>query len=65
MVLRDPYHDLFSFGKVVARVAVECHLAQLGNRHKLLGDDLGRVEQIKSESQLVLFVHDLNAELLN
>ena len=54
---------LFGLGEVVVRVAVEHHLADRGDRHLLLGDELGRVENIEVELVLVLFLHDLNPEL--
>jgi hypothetical protein len=41
--------DLLGLGKEVVRVAVEHHLAQRGHRHQLLGDQLGRVEQVEVE----------------
>lgn len=64
-LVRAPYHDLLSLGKVVARVAVESHLAQLGDWHVFLGDDLGGIKQIEAKLQLVFLIHDLNTELQN
>lgn len=61
--MKAAYHDLLGLGKVIARVAVELHLAQGSDGHQFLRDDLGRVEQVETEAQLVLFVHDLHAEL--
>lgn len=58
------YHDLFSLCKVVPRVPVQLHLAQFGDGHELLGHDLGRVEEVEAEAQLVGFIHDLHAELM-
>ena len=59
----DIYHHLLSFREVVPGVAVQGHLAQLRDWNIFLGDNLGGVEQIKSEAELVLLVHDLNTEL--
>lgn len=58
------YHDLFRLSEIVARVAVQLHLAQLGDGHEFLRHDLGGVQQVKTKPQLVLFIHDLNAELI-
>lgn len=58
------YHDLFRLCKVVLRVPVQLHSAQLRDRHEFLGYDLGGIEQVESEPLLILFVHDLNAELM-
>lgn len=61
--MKTTYHHLLSLGKVIARVAVELHLAQGSDRHQFLRNDLGWVEQVETEAQLVLFFHDLDAEL--
>ena len=59
-----PYHNLFGLSEVVARVAVQLHLAQLGDGHEFLWHDLGGVQEVKTKPQLVLLIHDLNAELI-
>jgi hypothetical protein len=56
-------HDLFSLGKVVARVAVEGQLSKRGERNDVFWHDLGRVKKIKAESKLVFLFHDLSLEL--
>lgn len=58
-----PYHDLFCLSKVVQWVSVQLHLAQLCDGHKLLGDNLGRIEKIETKAKLVLFFHDLDTKL--
>lgn len=58
------YHDLFRLCKVVLRIQVQLHSAQLRDRHEFLRYDLGGIEQVESKPQLILFVHDLNAELV-
>ena len=55
--------DLLGLGEEVVRVAVQRQLADLDDRHELLGNDLGRVEQIEAELVLVLLLDDLQAEL--
>lgn len=57
------YHDLLGLSKVVARVAVESHLANLGQGDVFLRDDLGRVKKIEAEAQLIFLVHDLHGKL--
>ena len=59
------YHDLLGFGEVVLWVAVELHFTQFGDWDNFLGNNLGRIEEIKSESKLIIFIHDLDAKLLN
>jgi hypothetical protein len=56
-------HGLLRLGKVVGGVAVQLHHAELGERRKLLGDDLGRVQQVEAESQRFILVDDLDGEL--
>lgn len=57
------YHDLLRLREVVARVAVELNLAQPGNGHIFLRDDLGGIEKIEAEAELISFLHDLDTEL--
>ena len=66
----DPRHDvtgmerhLLGLGEEVVRVAVERHLADLPYRNELLGDDLGRIEQVEAEFEFVLLLDDLEAQL--
>jgi hypothetical protein len=59
-----PYHNLFGLSEIVARVAVQLHLAQLGDGHEFLWHDLCGVQEVKTEPQLVLLIHDLNTELI-
>jgi hypothetical protein len=56
-------HDLFSFGKVVPRVAIECQLSKRRERNNVFWHDLGRIKKIKAETELVVFFHDLSLEL--
>ena len=60
----DAEGDLLGLGEEVVGVAVERQLADAPHRHELLGDELGRVEQVEAERQLVLLVDDLQAELV-
>lgn len=57
------YHDLLRLGKVVARVPVQPHLANLLERDELLGDDLGGVEDVDAEIKGLLLVDDLHVQL--
>lgn len=57
------YHNLLGFSKVIARVAVERHLAHLRDGDELFGHDLGGIEQVEPEAKLILLVHDLDTEL--
>ncbi len=66
----DARHDvadveggLLGLGEEVVRVAIEGHLAELLHRHQLLGDELGRVEQVEVELVLVSLFHHLHAQL--
>jgi hypothetical protein len=59
-----PYHNLFGLSEIIARVAVQLHLAQLGDGDEFLRHDLGGVQEVKSKPQLVLLIHNLNAELI-
>ena len=59
----ETYHDLLGFSKVVARVAVERHLAHLRDGDELLRHDLGGIEQVEAKAKLILLVHDLDTEL--
>ena len=55
--------NLLGFGEVVVRVAVERHLADRTNGDQLLRDDLGRVQDVEVEGELVVLVNDLDAHL--
>jgi hypothetical protein len=55
---------LFGLSEIIARVAVQLHLAQLGDGDEFLRHDLGGVKEVKSKPQLVLLIHNLNAELI-
>ena len=55
--------DLLRLGEEVVGVAVEGELADALHGHELLGDELGRIEQIEVEGILVLLLDDLHAEL--
>jgi hypothetical protein len=56
-------HDLLRLGEVVGGVAIQLHQAQLRDRHKLLGDDLGGVQQVEAECQRLVLVDNLDAKL--
>ena len=61
--MTDMERDLLDFGKEVRGAAVQRHTSDRLHRHKLLGHQLRRVEQVDSVEVLVLAVgHDLNAE---
>jgi hypothetical protein len=56
--------DLFRFGEVVLRIAVQGEQADRAHRGELFGHELRRVEQVDAFEGLVLGVgHDLEAEL--
>ncbi len=55
---------LFVFGKEVIRIAIQHHFAYPLNRHQRLGDQLGRVEQIKIKLELVLLWDQLQPQLV-
>lgn len=57
------YHDLLGLCKVVPRVPVQLHFAQLCDGHEFFRHDLGWVEEVEAETELVVFVHDLHAQL--
>ena len=65
---RDHVHraerDLLGLGEEVVRVAVEHHAADLPHRHQLLGNDLGRVEDVEAEAIGLFLGEDLQAELV-
>src|ERR1700730_6468064 len=54
---------LLGLGKIVVGVAVQRQPADAPNRNKFLRNDLGRVEQVKIEIELVPFLDDLETEL--
>lgn len=56
-------HDLLRLGKEVGGVAVQLQHSQLGKRNELLGDNLGRIEQVKAKGLCLLFVDDLDCQL--
>lgn len=57
------YHGLLGLGKVVARVTVELHLTQRRDGDELLRNNLGRIKQIKPETQLIILIHNLRTQL--
>lgn len=57
------YHDLLGFCEVVLRVPVQLHLAQFRDGHEFLGHDLCWIEEVEAEPELVVFIHDLHAQL--
>ena len=60
----DVERHLLDLGEEVARAAVEGHPPDRLDRHQLLGDELGGVEQVDALEVLVLGVgHHLHAEL--
>ena len=59
----DVEGDLLGLGEEVVRVAVERQPPDALDRHQLLGDELGRVEQVEAERELVLLLDDLEPEL--
>lgn len=56
-------HDLLNLSEVVDRVGIELQHTERLQRGELLGDDLGRVEDIKVEARSLLLVDDLDVEL--
>lgn len=56
-------HDLLRFGEVVRGVAVQLHHTQLRDGHKLLGKDLGGVQQVEAVRQHLVLVDNLDAKL--
>lgn len=56
-------HDLLSLSKVVGRILIQPHNSQGMQRGKLLGDDLGRVQDIEAKLQRLVLVNDLSVEL--
>lgn len=56
-------HDLLRLGEVVRRVAVQLHQTQLRDRHKLLGKNLGGVQQVKAVRQRLVLVDNLHTKL--
>lgn len=57
------YHDLLRLSKVVARVPVQPHLANLLQRDELLGDDLGGVQDVNAEVEGLVLIDDLHVQL--
>ena len=55
---------LLGFCKVVVRVAVKHHFADDFDRHQLLRDQLGGVEQVKIKFEFILFRDQLHAQLI-
>src|SRR5580693_3150720 len=55
--------DLLGFREKVIGVAVQRQLADAAHRNEFLRDDLGRVEEVEVEFELVLFLDDLQAQL--
>ena len=55
--------DLLGLRKKVIGVAVQRQLADAANRNEFLRDDLGRVEEVEVEFELVLLLDDLQAQL--
>jgi hypothetical protein len=54
---------LLGLGKEVVGVAVEHQPADLLHRHHLLGNELGRIEQVEAERMLLVLRNHLHAEL--
>ncbi len=46
---------LLVFRKEVIQIAIQHHFAHSLNGHQRLGDQLGRVEQVKIKLELILF----------
>src|SRR5690242_13081233 len=55
-------HDLLSLGKVVSRITVQCELSKRRERNNVLGNYLGRIENVKAPTQLVVFLENLSLE---
>src|ERR1700731_758237 len=55
--------DLLGFREKVIGVSVQRQLADAAHRNEFLRDDLGRVEEVEVEFELVLFIDDLQAQL--
>ena len=55
--------DLLGLGEIVVGIAIERHLADAAHRHEFLGDELGRIEEVKVEFELVLLLDDLQPQL--
>jgi hypothetical protein len=56
-------HDLLRLGEVVGGVSIQLHQTQLRDGHKLLGNDLGGVQQVEVERQRLVLVDNLDAKL--
>ncbi len=56
-------HDLLRLGEEVGRVTVQLQHPQLGQGRELLGDDLGRVQQVEAKGQRLVLVDHLHREL--
>ena len=55
---------LFVLGKEIVRVAIEHHFADQLHRNQLLGNKLGRIQQIEIEFEFVLFRDQLKPKLV-
>lgn len=56
-------HDLLSLGEVVRGVLIQSQNSQRVQRGKLLRNDLGRVQNIESEFESLVFLDNLSIEL--
>src|SRR6185369_1056636 len=53
---------LFRFRKEVVDISIECQTTDALDGNDFLGNDLGRIEQVKIETVLVFLFDNLNAE---
>lgn len=57
------YHDLLNFSKVVDGVDIQSQDSKRLQRSKLLGNDLSRVQDVKTKGGGLVLVNDLDVEL--
>jgi hypothetical protein len=57
------YHDLLSLGKVIDGICIQSQHTKRIERGILLWDDLGRVKNVESEGESLVFVENLDVEL--
>lgn len=63
VVVARTYHDLLGFGKVVDGVCIELEATKRVKRGKFLGDDFGRVQDIKPKGKGLVLFNNLDREL--
>jgi hypothetical protein len=58
--MADLEHDLLRLGEIVAGVAVQCKLAKRCEGDDVFGNNLGRIQNIKTPAQLVILLENLS-----